>query len=138
MLGTVYQPKYRPSLIKVLFNGANMALSAAAGYVFVQRMIPGMGEQPALLCMLLGGAAFYVVNTSLVSTVLALTEHGTFSAAWKNWCVGCLPYYVVGVLFTDATDPVAQVLAAVIVPAILVATYCYRSRDEMQLSGAGL
>jgi hypothetical protein len=136
MLGTVYQPRYRPSLIKVLFNGANMALAAAAGFVFVQRLIPGLEEQPALLCMLLAGAAFYIVNTSLVSTVLALTEHGTFSAAWKNWCAGCLPYYVVGVLFTDATDPIAQVLAAVIVPAILLATYFYRSRDEMRTVGA--
>jgi hypothetical protein len=138
MLATVYMPKYRPSLVKVLFNGANMALATAAGYVFVQRMIPGLAEQPTLLCVILGAAAFYVVNTSLVSAVLALTEHGSFSSAWKNWCEGCLPYYVVGVLFTDATDPVAQVLAAVIVPAILMATYFYRSRDEMQLSGAGL
>ena len=76
------------------------------------------------------------MNTSLVSAVLALTEHGSFSAAWKNWCAGCLPYYVVGVLLTDATEPVAQVLAAVIVPSILLATYCYRSRDDMQTVGA--
>jgi hypothetical protein len=47
-----------------------------------------------------------------------------------------LPYYVVGVLLTDATDPVAQVLAAVIVPSILLATYCYRSRDQMQAVSA--
>jgi hypothetical protein len=136
MVGTIYKPKYRPSLVKVLFNGANMALASAAGYVFVQRMIPGLAEQPALLCLILGAAAFYAVNTSLVSAVLALTEHGSFAAAWKNWCAGCLPYYVVGVLLTDATEPVAQVLAAVIVPSILLATYCYRSRDEMQTVSA--
>jgi hypothetical protein len=132
MVGTVYKPKYKASLVKVLFNGANMALAAAAAYVFVQRLIPGFAEQPALLCLVVGAAAFYVVNTGLVSIVIALTENGSLSATWKNWCVGCLPYYIVGVLFTDATDPVAQVLAAVIVPSILIATYCYRSRDEMQ------
>jgi hypothetical protein len=136
MVGTIYKPKYGPSLVKVLFNGANMAMATAAGYVFVQRMIPGLEEQPALLCLILGAAAFYVVNTSLVSAVLALTEQGSFAAAWKNWCAGCLPYYVVGVLLTDATEPVAQVLAAVIVPSILLATYCYRSRDEMQTVSA--
>jgi hypothetical protein len=136
MLGTVYKPKYKPSLVKVLFNGANMALAASAAYVFVQRLIPGFAEQPALLCLVVGAAAFYVVNTGLVSIVIALTENGSLSATWKNWCVGCLPYYVVGVLFTDATDPVAQVLAAVIVPSILIATYCYRSRDDMRAVGS--
>ncbi len=134
MLATVYKPKYKPSVLKAAFNGANMALSSAAAYMFIQRMIPGLNEQPALLCLALGAAAFYVVNTSLVSVVMALTEHGSLSSIWKNWCTGCLPYYVVGVLFTDATDPVAQVLAAVIVPSILIGTYCYRSRHEVQLA----
>ena len=62
MVGTIYKPKYRPSLVKVLFNGANMALASAAGYVFVRRMIPGLAEQPALLCLILGAAAFYAVD----------------------------------------------------------------------------
>jgi hypothetical protein len=136
MVQTIYKPKYQPSLIRLCFNGANMALAATAAYVFVQRMIPGLAEQPALLCLILGAAAFYVVNTGLVSVVMALTEDGSLAAIWKNWCAGCLPYYVVGVLLTDATDPVAQVLAAVIVPSILLATYYYRSRDEMGVAGA--
>src|ERR1700676_273583 len=59
MVGTIYKPRYRPSLVKVCFNGANMALAAAAGYVFVQRIIPGLEDQPILLCLALGAAAFY-------------------------------------------------------------------------------
>jgi hypothetical protein len=136
MVQTIYKPKYQPTLVKLCFNGANMALAAGAAYVFVQRIIPGLAEQPALLCMVLGAAAFYVVNTGLVSIVVALTEHSSFSAVWKNWCAGSLPYYVVGVLLTDATDPAAQVLAAVIIPIVLLATYCHRSRDEAQAAGA--
>ena len=130
MVQTVYKPKFEPSLTKLFFNGANMGLSAAAGYVFVQHSIPGLADQPALLCLMLGAVAFYTVNTGLVSVVMALTENTSLSAVWKNWCVGCLPYYVVGVLLTDATDPVAQVLAAVIIPSVLLATWCYRSREE--------
>jgi len=136
MVGTVYKPKYKASLIKVAFNGANMGLAAAAAYVFVQRLIPGLTEQPALLCVMLGAVSYYLVNTSVVSLVVALTEHGSFSAAWRNLCAGSLAYYVVGVLLTDATDPVAQVLAAVVIPSILLATYCYRSRDDMRTVGA--
>jgi len=107
-----------------------MALATAAAYVFVQGVVPGLAERPALLRMLLGAAAFYVANTGLVTVVVALTEHSSFSAVWKNWCAGSLPYYVVGVLLTDATDPVAQVLAAVIIPIVLLATYCHRSQGE--------
>src|SRR5579862_1175515 len=91
MVGTVYKPKYKPSLVKVCFNGANMALAAASAYVFVRRMIPGLEDQPELLCILLGAASFYLVNTGLVSTVVALTEQGSVSAIWKNWCAGSLP-----------------------------------------------
>jgi hypothetical protein len=136
MVQTVYKPKYQPTLVKLCFNGANMGLAAAAGYAFVQHLIPGLAEQPALLSLMLGAAAFYVVNTGLVSVVMALTQNSSIYAVWKNWCVGSLPYYVVGVLLTDATDPVAQVLAAVIVPSILLATYCYRSREETRAVSA--
>jgi hypothetical protein len=135
MVQTVYKPKYPASLVKVCFNGANMAFAAAAAYGFVQRLIPGLTEQPALLCLILGAAAFYLVNTGLVSIVLALTEHGSLSGTWRNWCVGCLPYYIVGVLLTDATDPVAQVLTALVVPSTMLVIYYYRSRDEMRSLG---
>jgi hypothetical protein len=136
MVGTVYKPKHKPSLVKVGFNATSMALAAAVACVFVQRIIPGLEEQPALLCLMLGAVAYYLVNTTVVSLVVALTEHWSFTATWRNLCADCLPYYVVGVLLTDATDPVAQVLAAVIVPSILVATYCYRSRDQLRTVGA--
>ncbi len=128
---TIYKPKWQPSWIRVGFNGANMGLAAVSAYLFVQRLIPGFDQQSALLCLILGAAAFYVVNTGLVSVVCALTERGSLAAMWKHWCLGSLPYYVVGVLLTDAMDPVAQVLAIVIIPATLIATYVYRSRDAM-------
>jgi hypothetical protein len=136
MVQTIYKPKYKVSLVQVVFNGANIALASTAAYMFVRHLIPGLSEQATLLNLVLAAAAFYVVNTGLVSIVVALTEHSSVATIWKNWCVGCLPYYVVGVLLTDATDPAAQVLAAVIVPSILIATYCYRSRDEMRTVGA--
>jgi hypothetical protein len=136
MVQTVYKPKYEPTLVKVCFNGANMALATAAAYAFVQRLIPGLTEEPSLLCMVLGGAAFYLVNTGLVSIVVALTENSSLAAVWKNWCVGSLPYYVVGVLLIDATDPAAQVLAAVIIPIVLLATYCHRSQEQTRAAGA--
>ena len=133
---TVYKPRWRPTLLRVGFNGANMGLATAAAYLFVQRMFPGLEHQPAIICLILGAAAFYIVNTGLVSIVCALTELGSLSTICKHWCLGSLPYYVVGVLLTDAMDPVAQVLAIVIIPSILLGTYMYRSRDAMLSASA--
>ena len=128
---TIYRPKYRPSLVQTIFNGANIALSAAGAALFVQGLVPGFAEVPGIVTLLLGAALFYVVNTGLVSLVVALTENASLPEIWKNWCAGCLPYYVVGALLSDATDPVAQILAVLIIPSILLGAYCYRMRSEM-------
>lgn len=128
---TTYRPKYRPSMIQISFNAATHALATAAAAVFVQGLVPGLPENPALFSLILGAAFFYLVNTGLVSIVVALTEQTSVSKIWKNWCIGCLPYYVVGVLLTDATDPVAQILAVLIIPSMLLGAYCYRMRDKM-------
>jgi hypothetical protein len=71
--------------------------------------------------------AFSVVNTSVVSLVIAPTERSSFSAIWRSWCASCMPYYVVQVVLRDATDAAAQVLAIVVVPSSLLAAYYFRA-----------
>jgi hypothetical protein len=71
---SICRPKRRPALIQVCFNGANLALSASAGLVVVQRRIPGLTEQPLMILLILGASVVYFVNTALVSVVLTLVE----------------------------------------------------------------
>ncbi len=120
----------RPSLIQVCFNAANLVLSTATGFVFIQRLLPGLNQQPQLLCFLLGAAVFYVVNTGLVSVVLTLFERGSLTRIWNHWCVGSLPYYLVGALIVGAAVSAhsATTFAAAILisPPMLLVTIYYR------------
>src|ERR1041384_6914379 len=40
IVGTIYKPKFKPSAVKIAFNAANLILSTASAYTFVQRSIP--------------------------------------------------------------------------------------------------
>jgi hypothetical protein len=121
-----YRMKNRPTLVKIAFNASNLALSTASAYAFVQGKIPALAGQAPIVGIILGAAVFYLVNTALVSTVVALAECGSLSAVWKGWCYGALPYYMVGVLITGAANPVVQALSLVTIPAILLATIYLR------------
>jgi hypothetical protein len=133
-LGGVVQCTFRqaarPSFMRICFNAANLVLSTASGFVFIQRLLPGLTEQPRLLCFILGASVFFAVNTGLVSVVLTLAEGGSLSSIWKHWCLGSLPFYLVGALIVGATisaDSAATLLGVILLaPPILLATIYYR------------
>ena len=114
-----FRQERRPLLIRICFNAANLVLSATAGFVFIQRLLPGLVQQPQLLCFLLGASVFYLVNTGLVSVALTLVEGGSLSQIWNHWCLGSLPYYLAGSLIVAAT--VSATSAATFVGIILLA-----------------
>jgi hypothetical protein len=119
-----------PSAVRICFNAANLALSAASGFVFIQRLVPGLAGQPLLLCFLLGASVFYLVNTGLVSVALTLVEGGSLSCIWNHWCLGSLPYYLAGAFIVAATisaNTAATFVGVLLVaPPMLLATIYYR------------
>ena len=125
-----FRQERRPSMIRVCFNAASLALSAAAGFVFIQRLLPGLAERPQLLCFLLGASVFYLVNTGLVSVALTLVEGGSLSRIWNHWGLGSLPYYLAGSLIVAATvgaTSAASFLGIILLaPPILLLTIYYR------------
>ena len=120
----------RPSPVRIAFNAANLVLSAGSGFIFIQRLLPGLDRQPQLLCFLLGSSVFYLVNTGLVSMALTLVEHGSLSNIWNHWCLGSLPFYLVGSLIVAATlsaNSAATFVGVILVaPPMLLATIYYR------------
>jgi hypothetical protein len=127
---STFRTTRRPSAIQVCFNAANLALSACAGYPIIQRQIPGLAEQPLMISLILGASVVYLVNTALVSVVLTLVERGSIVEVWKHWCLGSLPYYIVGAMIVAATisaqNRVSTVAAVLIAPSILLTTMYYR------------
>lgn len=115
-----YRPKFRADPIKIAFNAGNLVISTVTAYLLMRRVLPVLRDQSEVVCLILGAAAFYIVNTSLVSIVLALVEHGSLAAVWKHWCFGSLPYYFVGVLLMGSSNPIVYGLAVIVIPAILL------------------
>jgi hypothetical protein len=127
---STFRPKRRPSAMQVCFNAANLALSACAGFPIIQRQIPGLAEQPLMISLILGASVVYFVNTALVSVVLTLAERGSIAEVWKNWCLGSLPYYIIGAMIVaaaiSAQNRVSAVATILIAPSILLITMYYR------------
>ena len=55
---------------------------------------------------------------------------GSLAEVWKHWCLGSLPYYIVGAMIVAATisaqNRVSTVAAILIAPSILLTTMYYR------------
>ena len=120
----------RPSFMQVGFNAANMMLSAASAFAFIHRQIAMLAGQPLVIRLLLGASVYYFVNTALVSTVITVVEAKPLKSIWRNWCLGSLPYYVVGALIAGATITSQNQLTISVVllvcPPILLATVYYQ------------
>ncbi|HYL77286.1 MAG TPA: hypothetical protein VEU96_23940 [Bryobacteraceae bacterium] len=125
-----FRQQRRPTLTRICFNAANLVLSAASGFVFIQRLLPGLDHQPQLLCFLMGASVFYLVNTGLVSVALTLVEGGSLSRIWNHWCLGSLPYYLAGSLIVaatiGATSAATFVCLILLAPPMLLVTIYYR------------
>lgn len=127
----IFRAQRRPLLIQVWFNAANGVISSASAVVFVRWLIPGFDRPPLLIAVLLGAIAFYLVNTGLVSVVLALVDGQALSTVWKHWCVNSLPYYILGALIVgvtlSATNPVTLIAVILAGPPILLVTLYRRT-----------
>jgi hypothetical protein len=125
----IWRPRRRPSLIQVCFNAANLSLSSCAGLIVIQRQMPGLTDQPILISLILGASVVYFVNTALVSVVLTLVERGSFADIWKHWCLGSMPYYLIGAMIVAAAvstnSPVSMSAAILLAPPILLVTLWY-------------
>jgi hypothetical protein len=89
----LWRPKTRPKLVQVLFNTSTVLISAALAYV-AARAVPGQAH----LWLALAPAAtiFFVMNTGMISMVLALLSESTLLAVWKQCHLWAFPYYLVG------------------------------------------
>ena len=134
MVQCIFLARQRPSAAQVGFNGASILLSTAAAYLFVERQVAGLTAQPLFIALILGACAFYIVNTALVAIVITLVERGSIAEIWKHWCLGSLPYYLVGAVIACATisaaAPVTAVVALTAALPILLATAYFRMGQQ--------
>lgn len=87
---------------QIAFNVANLAISVAACHAVAEGLIAGTMDARPALGLTLVAAVFFVVNTLLVSGVLALLTNKPLSDVGASWYQWALPYFVPGVALVGA------------------------------------
>ncbi|MBI4873895.1 MAG: hypothetical protein HY822_04590 [Acidobacteria bacterium] len=93
---SLWHARQRPTLVQVLFNVANLAVSIAACFAVSRLALGQLRAENLPLALALAASVFFVANTVLVSGVLALLENKTFMDVWARWFLWCFPYYLAG------------------------------------------
>ncbi len=88
LVQSVYATKKRPRPVQVTFNVASMACSIQATYQ-VNRLA---GVQSTIL----SAGTFFIANTLLIATVIALTEGKNIWHVWRDSYFWSFPNYLVG------------------------------------------
>ena len=103
LVQSVVNVKSKPAPIQVLFSMAGIALSVGACFLLTgMAPISQAGRfQPGALALVV--AAYFVVNTVLVSGVLALLQKKRLSEVCEQWYIWSFPYYLLGAALVGLT-----------------------------------
>jgi hypothetical protein len=129
-----------PTAVQIAFNAANMMIGTACAFAFIHRQVPVLAEQPLIILLILGASVYYVVNTGLVAIVLTLIDQKPLTDVCRHWCLGSLPYYILGALIAGATltaqNQLSMWVVGMVCPSLLLITFYYRSwlRSETRVN----
>jgi hypothetical protein len=121
----------RPTAIQVAFNAANIANSTAVAYG-VYRGLLSSNPDTCSLGLLAAAAAFYVVNTGTVASVLCLLERKPLAQMVEHWGVWSFSYYLAGALLAVFVQSIAGLpfVPLVLLLPLLIAHVVYRRYIE--------
>ena len=91
-----WRPARRPQAIQVLFNIFDYAISAAAAWGAFHALAYLAPAISLVARFTFGAALFFLLNTGLVSWVLAILVESRFIDVWENSHLLVFPFYVVG------------------------------------------
>jgi hypothetical protein len=97
----LWRPKTRPKTVQVLFNSSTVLISTALAYL-AARVVPG--QDHPFIALAPAATAFFVMNTGMISLILALLSKTTLLAVWKQCHLWAFPYYLVGAAIAAAVD----------------------------------
>ena len=96
LVQVAWKPKHRVQPVQAMFSVMNIAVAIFAAYYtyhwpLAQRLT---GGTPALL--ILASLTYFLLNTSGVAGVVALTERKSVVATWRSCYFWSFPFYLVG------------------------------------------
>src|ERR1035437_2702282 len=101
----LWRPKPRPKPVQVLFNTSTVLISTALAYASAHA-VPG--QDHPFIALAPPATVFFVMNTGMISLVLALLQKSTLLAVWKQCHLWAFPYYLVGAAIAAAVDQSSQ------------------------------
>jgi hypothetical protein len=118
----------RPKLLQVLFNISTLVVSVVLAFGVLNALRNAGALIPGLV---VAAVLFFIVNSGLVSLVLALLNSQSAIAIWRNCHRWAFPYYVAGAAVAGLVTVCSQVcgwrLAFAMLPVMYMLYSCYES-----------
>ncbi len=119
--------KHHIEAVHIVYNLAQIALSIDLSYLVFHQSARIFGSALPLR-LIVTSSTYFVVNTVLVASVIALTEHRAFRQTWSDFYLWSFSNYLVGGVLacaiTWSTGHLGWQVSAMMVP---VAYFIYRS-----------
>jgi Ca2+/Na+ antiporter len=96
LVQSLWDAQSRPRPVQVLFNAACLAVCAAAAFLASHGVLSALGLHSLAAMMVLGACVYVVLNTGLVSLVIALAEQRPVRELWSSCYEWTFPYFLVG------------------------------------------
>jgi hypothetical protein len=103
----LWRPKTRPKMVQVLFSASTVVISTALAYG-AAHAVPG--EVHVLVALAPAATVFFVMNTGMISLILAIISKSTLLAVWKQCHLWAFPYYLVGAAIAAGIDQSSQTI----------------------------
>jgi len=96
LVQSLWNTQQRPKPVQVLFNAACLTICTAAAFLAPHYVLAMLGLNSLSATMVLGACIYVVLNTGLVSLVIALAEGRPLKDLWSSCYEWTFPYFLVG------------------------------------------
>ena len=124
----LWRTRTRPKLVQVLFNVSTLAVSVILAFVVLDALRNSGALIPGLV---VAAVLFFIVNSGLVSLVLALLNSESAISIWRNCHRWAFPYYIGGAALAGLVTVYSELcgwrLAYAMLPLMYMLYYCYES-----------
>ena len=130
----LWRAKKQPQAIQVLFSVGNLVINTAAAYLAFHFVREHRLAETLIGSLALAASVLYVLNTGLLSIVLALVDGKSVKTMWEHWVVWSFPYYLAGAVVAGTFGLTSRYVdwksAALITPLLFLIYFCYRRYAE--------
>jgi hypothetical protein len=124
----LWRTRTRPTLVQVLFNVSTLVVSVVLAFAVLDALRNSGALIPGLV---VAAALFFIINSGLVSSVLALLTSQSAISIWRDCHRWAFPYYVGGAVVAGLVTVSSQVcgwrLAFAMLPLMYMMYSCYES-----------